>query len=154
VARVPVGFALYTAVLSLWHFPIFYEWMMRDHNVHIVMHLMLMGTALLMWWPVVGAEAAEHPLSPPGQMLYLFLLGTPMMAVAALITFADQPLYSWYALAPRFMGMSALDDQRLGGLIMWVPGGLFYWGAMSVVYFRWAARESRSDDPLLLGRAV
>ena len=153
-ARVPVGFALYTIVLCLWHFPTFYEWMMRDHGVHIVMHLTLMGTALLMWWPVVGAEAAENPLSPPGQMLYLFLLGTPMMAVAALITFADHPLYPWYALAPRFMGMPALDDQRLGGLIMWVTGGLYYWGAMSVVYFRWAARESRSDDPFLIRDAV
>ena len=37
---------------------------------------------------------------------------------------------------------------------MWVPGGLYYWGAMSVVYFRWAARESRSDDPFLIRDAV
>src|SRR3989442_653132 len=120
-----------------------------EHRLHIVMHLMVMATAVMMWWPVMGREAVERGLSPPGQMLYLFLLGTPMMAVAAMITFADHSLYEWYALAPRFMGMSAVDDQRLGGLIMWVPGGLFYWGAMSVIYFRWAAREARSEDPLI-----
>ena len=29
---------------------------------------------------------------------------------------------------------------------MWVPGGLFWWGVMSVVFLRWAGRETRADD--------
>ncbi len=147
---VPAGFVLYIIVFSIWHVPVLYNLMMREHGFHIVMHLMVMATAVLMWWPVAGGDAVERPLNPGGQMLYLFLLGIPMMAVAAPITFAARPLYDWYTFAPRLWGMSAVDDQRLGGLIMWVPGGLFYWGVMSVVYFRWAAREGRSDDPLVI----
>jgi putative membrane protein len=148
LAAVPVGAVLYTVVFSIWHVPVLYNLMMRDHDFHVLMHLMVMATAVLMWWPVIGRGAVGAALPPPAQMLYLFLLGTPMMAVAALVTFPNHPLYDWYALAPRFMGMSAVEDQRLGGLIMWVPGGLFFWGAMSVVYFRWAARESRPDEEL------
>ncbi|MGH2398607.1 MAG: cytochrome c oxidase assembly protein, partial [bacterium] len=151
LAGVPIGFALYVLVFSIWHVPALYNLMMRDHGFHIAMHLMVMATAVWMWWPVVGGESVRRPLTAPAQMLYLFLLGTPMMAVAALITFAGEPLYEWYALAPRLWGMSALEDQRLGGLIMWVPGGLFWWGIMSVVFFRWADRESRSEDPLIRG---
>jgi putative membrane protein len=151
IAGVPAGFILYTVVFSIWHVPALYNLMMRDHNFHIVMHLMVMGSAILMWWPVLGGEAVKKPLSSPAQMLYLFLLGTPMMAVAALITFADRPLYEWYALAPRFMGISVAEDQRLGGLLMWVPGGLFYWAIMSVVFFRWASRESQPDEQLAAG---
>jgi putative membrane protein len=138
-----MGFCLYSIVFSIWHVPVLYDLMMRQHSFHIVMHLMVMGTALLMWWPVAGGEAVERPLAPPATLLYLFLLGTPMMAVAAMITFAGQPLYAWYALAPRFLGFSPLEDQRLGGLIMWVPGGLFTWVIMSIVFFQWSARESR-----------
>ena len=145
LAAVPVGVVLYTVVFSIWHVPSLYNVMMRDHDFHVVMHLMVMATAVLMWWPVVGGDAVEKPLAPPAQMLYLFLLGTPMMLVAALIVFAGRPLYEWYAFAPRFMGFSALDDQILGALIMWIPGGLFWWGIMSVVFFRWAARETRAD---------
>ena len=148
---VPIGFVLYTVVFSIWHVPALYNLMMRDHGFHIVMHLMVMATACMLWWPVLGAEQSERPLSPPAQMLYLFLIGTPMMAVAAIVTFAQAPLYEWYALAPRVWGFPALDDQRLGGLIMWVPGGLFWWGVMSVVFLRGSARESRSDDPLIQG---
>jgi putative membrane protein len=151
LAGVPMGFVLYTVVFSIWHVPLLYNLMMRDHNFHVVMHLLVMGTAVLMWWPIAGGKAVEKPLNPALQMVYLFLLGTPMMGVAALITFAQNPLYEWYALAPRFMGMSAVEDQRLGGLLMWVPGTLFYWMVLTVVYFRWARQERREGDATWIG---
>jgi putative membrane protein len=153
LASVPVGFVLYTLVFSLWHVPQLYDLMMRVHAFHIVMHLSVMATATLMWWPVVGGEAVQRPLPAPAKMLYLFVLGIPMMAVAALITYAGQPIYSWYALAPRLWGMSAVEDQRLGGLIMRIPGGLYFWAVMSVVYFRWASGERRADVAMV-GRPV
>jgi putative membrane protein len=64
-----------------------------------------------------------------------------MIPVAAFITLADRALYEWYALAPRLWGLSAVDDQRIGGLIMWVPGVLVYWGFMTAIWFGWAMRE-------------
>ena len=70
--------------------------------------------------PAAGASGFR----PDSSMLYLFLVGIPMQIVAALITFADEVLYPWYAFAPRTWGLSPLDDQQLGGLIMWIPGNL------------------------------
>jgi putative membrane protein len=116
--------------------------MMRDHEVHIFTHLMFMVTATLMWWPVMS-PVPELPRLPPGLgMLYLFLVGIPMQLVAALITFADSALYPWYASAPRMWGLTPVDDQKLGGLLMWVPGNLYLFGAIGVLFFRWA-KESQ-----------
>jgi putative membrane protein len=148
LTRVPVGFALYTIVFSIWHVPPLYNLMMREHGFHIVMHLMVMATATMMWWPVAGGDAVRRPLGPGPQMLYLFFLGTPMMAVAAMVVFAPQPLYEWYRFAPPLWGQTPLEDQKLGGLIMWVPGGLFFWGVMSVIWFKWSSKEQRTVDPL------
>jgi putative membrane protein len=153
VAAVPVGFVLYTIVFSLWHSPALYDLMMRQHPIHIAMHLMVMATAVLMWWPLVGADAVERRMSPGAQILYMFVLSIPMLPVAAMITLAEKPLYIWYALAPRVVPLTALEDQRLGGLIMWVPGTLFWWGMMSVVFFRKLARDSRPDETLAPGAA-
>jgi cytochrome c oxidase assembly factor CtaG len=63
-----------------------------------------------------------------------------MSIVAVYITYADRVLYPLYAIAPRVLGISPLEDQRLGGLIMWIPGGLYFMGVMSVVFFRWSQR--------------
>ena len=141
-----VAFALYSLTFSAWHLQGAYDLMMRNHNVHIATHLMFMVTAVIMWWPILSPLEEYPRLSYGGQLIYLFLLGIPMMFVAALITLADVVLYPWYAAAPRVWGLSPLDDQKLGGLIMWVPGGLFYWVAMTVVFFLWVGRERRLDE--------
>ena len=46
-------------------------------------------------------------------------------------------LYPWYAIAPRIWGITPLEDQMIGGLIMWIPGGLFFFAIISVVFFKW-----------------
>jgi len=145
LSRPVVAFSLYSVCFSAWHLQGAYDLMMRNHNVHIFTHLQFMVTAVIMWWPILSPLREYPRLSYGGQLIYLFLLGIPMMFVAALITLADVVLYPWYAPAPRVLGFTPLDDQKLGGLMMWVPGGLFYWGVMTVVFFRWVAREKRLD---------
>jgi putative membrane protein len=150
VTTAPAGFLLYSLVFTLWHLPVFYNLMMAHHNVHIVMHLMVLVSATCMWWPVMGMLDGLPRPSPPNQILYLFLLGIPMMIAAAMITLADHVLYPWYTAAPSVWGLSHKDDQVLGGLIMWVPGGVAYWIAMTVVWFRWERRERVEDAPLAI----
>ncbi len=141
LTRPAVAAALFSASIAVWHLAFFYDLMMRSHEVHIATHLLFMVTATLMWWPVMG-PAPELPRLQTGiAMLYLFLVGIPMQIVAALITFADEVLYPWYVPAPRMWGLSPLDDQQLGGLLMWIPGNLWLFGAIGVLFFKWAKEE-------------
>jgi Fe-S-cluster containining protein len=75
-------------------------------------------------------------------MLYLFLVGIPMQIVAALITLSGTVLYPGYSVAPRTWGLSPLDDQQLGGLLMWVPGNLYMFLVIGVLFLMWS-RENR-----------
>jgi putative membrane protein len=135
---------LFSATLLVWHTVGAYDLMMRNHSVHVVTHLMFMVTAVLLWWPVMSPARSLPRLSPGMGMLYLFVVQLPMQLLGAIITFADRPLYPWYLAAPRTWGLSPLDDQKLGGLLMWIPGNLWIWGAMSVLFFRWASAERNS----------
>src|SRR3972149_5326499 len=86
---------------------------------------------------------------PGGRRLRLLAFGIPMTVVAAMITGAEGVLYPGYADAPRLFGLSPLEDQRLGGLIMWVPAGLIPLAAFSVVFFRGAAAGADAGPPPL-----
>ena len=141
LSRPTVAFLVYSLSFTGWHLQPAYDLMMRNHSVHIATHLQFMVTAVILWWPILSPLPEFPRMSHGGTMIYLFLVGIPMMFVAALITLADVVLYPWYSAAPRVWGLSPLDDQKLGGLIMWVPGGLFYWLAMSVVFFAWVRAE-------------
>jgi putative membrane protein len=143
-----VAFGLYNALFALWHVPSLYDLMMRNHDVHVGVHLLFLVAATLLWWPVAGPLPELNRLSPGAQILYLFLAGIPMMALASLIALADEVLYTWYEAAPRLWGLSPLEDQKLGGLIMWVPGSLVLWSAITVVFFRWSAARGREEGPV------
>ena len=140
VTRPVAAIAIFNVVLAAWHLPPLYNLALAEHAVHIAQHLMFRGASVLMWWPLMGSLPELPRLSYPGQMLYCFLMTLPMSVVAVYITMADRVLYPLYAIAPRVMGISPLEDQRYGGLIMWVPGGLFFYGVMTVVFVLWARR--------------
>lgn len=140
------AFAIFNLVLAAWHLPPLYNSAMYYHEVHIAQHLMFLVGAVIMWWPLLSPLPELPRLSYPGQMLYSFLMTLPMTVISIFIVYADHVLYPAYASAPRLWGLSPLEDQRLGGLIMWIPGGLFFYAITSLIFFKWAttARDDRA----------
>jgi putative membrane protein len=141
---------LYTVALVGWHLPAPYTLALEVHAWHIVQHLTLLATSVLAWWPIVARSQLAPRLSYAGQVLYLFAFGLPMSFVAAMVTAAETLLYPFYASAPRVFGLTAFADQRLGGLIMWVPAGMVPLIAFTIVFFRWAAAEADADEGVAL----
>ena len=142
--RAPITFVVFNLVIAAWHLPPLYNAAMANHNIHILEHLMFMFTAVLMWWPLLS-QLPEFPrLAYPGQMLYSFLMSIPMSIVAVYIAMSDHVLYPAYAAAPRVLPISPLEDQLLGALIMWIPGGIIFYIIMTVVFFKWNARGEDS----------
>jgi putative membrane protein len=141
-----IAFAIYNIVFCGWHVPMFYNWALESHNVHIIQHLMFIAVALLMWWPVVDPLPELSRMITPLRMVYLFAISIPMSVVSALITLSDGVLYPWYNDAERVFSLTALEDQQLGGLIMWVPGALIFWVAISILFYRWATDANKEEE--------
>jgi len=133
-------FAVFNIVVAAWHLPPLYNYALAHHGVHIMQHLTLLVASVLMWWPVLSPLPELPRLSYPGQMLYLFLLSIPMAIVAVYIAYSDGILYPAYARAARVWGITPMNDQLIGGLVMWIPGGLFFYSIISVVFYRWQQR--------------
>jgi len=138
-------FAIFNFTLSIWHIPALYNTALLHHNVHILQHVTFLVASVLMWWPFMSSLPELPRLSYPGQMLYCFLMTLPMSVVAIYIAMADTVLYPLYASSPRLWGISPKMDQLIGGLIMWIPGGLFFYGVMTVVFFRWQRQGDGRD---------
>jgi putative membrane protein len=137
-------FVIFNLVVAAWHLPPLYNTALAIHPVHIAQHLMFLVAAVLMWWPFLSPLPELPRLAYPGQMLYCFLMSIPMSIVAIYIAMADHVLYPAYASAPRIWGISPMTDQHIGGLVMWIPGALFFYVVMTVVFFKWAQRDA--DD--------
>jgi putative membrane protein len=146
-ARHPlVAFFGFNVIFALAHVPSFYELTLTNEPLHALEHLVFLGTAMLMWMPVVSpVPEISAPYPPMAQVLYLFLQTVPASLLGALLTATGSAYYSTYVLAPRIVALSPLEDQQLGGLLMWVGGGLFFLLATGVVFFAWASREEAAN---------
>ena len=146
-ARHPlVAFFTFNLVFALAHVPAFYELTLASPPLHALEHLVFVATAMLMWLPVISpAHDVVAPYPPLGQVLYLFLQTVPASLVGALLSATSAPFYPTYILAPRITGLSPIEDQQLGGLIMWVGSGVYFLLATGVVFFAWAAREEAAN---------
>ncbi len=140
-----VAFAFFNGDLWLWHLPALYDATLTHEPLHVLEHLTFVATALLFWMPVLSPAPALRQLSPGASILYLFVACQPMVALGALLTFSAAPLYHPYVVAPRIWGSTALGDQQLGGLIMWLPSNIPYLAALSVLFFRWVSEQDRRE---------
>jgi putative membrane protein len=111
----------------IWHLPALYSAALRQPFIHELEHACFFGSALLFWWALVGPELPRaHRLSTSAALLLLFTTWMASDLLGATLTLASTLLYPDYAATPKPWGLTALADQRLGGLIMWVGGGVFY----------------------------
>ncbi len=145
LTRAPVAYLIFNGMLVIWHVPRFYGETLIDLPTHILEHLLFIATAFLVWWPVLS-PIREMRLRPPLQVLYLILLTLPMKGLGAALTLQGDILYPAYALAPRVFGISPMEDQRIGGLLMWLPSGSVLWGAAAIVFYRWWRSEQAPEE--------
>jgi putative membrane protein len=149
LSRPLIALLLFNGFIAISHWPALVELALRSEVVHFGVHAILVGTALLMWMPVLSPMSEIPRLRYPTQMLYLFAQSIVPTVPASFLTFADSPLYPFYGLASPLIGADPVTDQRIGGLIMKLLGGLILWAFIAVLFFRWSKQEELAggDEP-------
>ena len=151
LTRPIVALILFNGLLLFTHWPEIVEASVRSEPTHFTLHVLLVGSAIVMWWPVMSPLVELPALAPPAQMMYLFAQSLAPTIPASFLTFGHTLLYPVYGTFPRIWGISALNDQLIAGLLMKLVGGFILWGFVATIFFRWYAREERDGwDALAL----
>lgn len=147
-----VTWVVFAGVMWASHFSPLFDAALESEVAHLSEHALFLGTALLFWWPVVGADPSPWRLPHPARIAYLFL-GMPQSSFLGLAIFsAPDVLYPHYASLVRAWGPTPLADQQLAGGIMWVGGDLAFLIAMILavaVWLRAEEAEGRRSDARL-----
>jgi putative membrane protein len=118
-----VPWLLYAITLWVWHMPFLYSAAVENEFIHFLEHLFFIIAAVLFWWTVVHYFARSISRRGIGVM-YLFLFAVQNSLLGALLTFSTVPWYPVYIDRAQELGISAIADQNLAGLIMWIPDGV------------------------------
>ncbi|MFT7476328.1 MAG: putative membrane protein [Verrucomicrobiales bacterium] len=144
LAKPIVAGIIFNALAALTHWNGIVQLSFDSGPFHYSIHLVMFTAALLMWLPVLG-PLPELRLSPPAQMIYLFLMSIIPTIPAGWLTFADNPVYPAYDTVERLWDIGVVADQQAAGFVMKIFGGFFLWGLIAARFFRWAADERAQD---------
>jgi cytochrome c oxidase assembly factor CtaG len=129
------------AAVWAWHLPSWHEAALRSEGVHLVQHLCFFWTAALFWWAVAHGRYGRAGYGVA--VVFVFATALHTSVLGALLTFATRVWYPLYAERARTWGVVPIDDQRLAGLIMWVPGGALFMVIGLALFAAWLGESER-----------
>lgn len=136
-----VAWAIHAAALWAWHAPALFQATLTSEWVHALQHLSFLLSALLFWWSLIHGR--QGLMGYGAATLYVFTTSIHSGLLGALLTFAPTVWYPSYEGLTSSWGLTPLEDQQLGGLIMWIPAGLVYIVAGLALFAGWL-RESEA----------
>jgi putative membrane protein len=131
--------------LWAWHVPVLYNAVLVSDAIHWLQHLSFLGTALLFWWPLL--RGVDRDRVPGVAVLCLFITSLHSGLLGVLLTLARHPWYPTQSAAAHDWGLTAMEDQQLGGLVMWVPAGTVYAVAALALAALWIANAAQVKGP-------
>ena len=130
-----VAWMVHAIALWVWHIPLLFEAVLHHESVHTAQHLSFLISALLFWWALI--HGPQGAMGYGAAVLYLFTTSIHSGVLGALITLAGSVWYPSYVGLTNSWGLTPLEDQQLGGLIMWIPAGLVYVIAGLALFAGW-----------------
>jgi cytochrome c oxidase assembly factor CtaG len=128
-----VSFLLYGVNIWFWHVPALYEAALLDAGMHLTMVCALLITSLLFWHAILATYRVPGTASATAAML-LFFTFLHTGALGIFLTLAPRIWYPLVALRSATWDILPLDDQRLAGLIMWIPmGGIYFVAGLAIL---------------------
>ncbi len=118
--------AAFAAAIWVWHAPGPYAETFRSDTIYWLMHATSLGAAIWLWSCLLEPRTGDIGVN----MAAAGLTAVQMGLLGAVLTFAAQPLYAPHALTTVAWGLSPLQDQQLGGVIMWTPACLAFLAAV------------------------
>lgn len=138
-----LAWGLHIGALWIWHLPAAYDAAVRSEGMHVLEHAAFLGTAVLFWWHLF--TPGHRRLRGPSALFYVVSAVPPGAALGAVLTFPEHPLYPAQAARAAASGIDPMLDQRIGGLVMWIPLDFVYLALAVVVFARWMQRMETAE---------
>lgn len=155
LAKPLVAWFLGVITIWVWHLPLLYNAALASENIHILEHTLFLVTGTIFWWPVLS-PLDDHRIAPLFIIPYLFAAAVANSTLGVILTYAKPGLYPAYlhpedeigalSLIRQGWGITPEIDQQLGGLLMWVPGGLAYFIGIIGALMRWYGQPEEVPD--------
>lgn len=137
---------LFNTIFSFYHIPFIFDLIMSNILYIKLSVTILLPTAFFMWWPIFSPIDKFNTLKPLHKVAYIFGMGMLLTPACALIIFSKDILYTTYLDVPRLFGISLLDDQQSGGIVMKIMQEFIYGAIIAVIFTQWIKYDRKNTE--------
>ena len=117
--------AAFTAALWVWHMPVPYDATFHSTAIYWAMHLTLFGSAIWLWRDLLNHKPSETLNAIAAGLFACVQMGL----LGAILCLSTHAWFGWYETTTAAWSLTQLEDQQLGGILMWVPSGVIFLAA-------------------------
>ena len=137
--------ALWLVLIYFWHIPTLYDAALRHPLLHALEHLSFFCAGTAVWWPLVQPVPMRRRLTGLAPFRYIFAAKIGLAALGIYLTWSTTVAYTYYLHVPRVWGISAIDDQRVGGALMLVEQSIVLLTALAILFVRMLAQSEEEE---------
>lgn len=140
--------SIFTFNLFLWHSPPLYQAVLHSESLHVLEHLLFIGTGVLLWMPLFGPLPKPEWFGKAAHVVYTAGIWLPGMALANALMWSDTVFYPDYSATALAHGIEPIADQGTAGAILMVECMMMVLALLGWVFLRWAAEDTERQDLL------
>jgi putative membrane protein len=137
--------ALWLGLMYLWHVPALYDAAVEHAPVHLLEHVSFFAAGIALWWPLIQPVPMRRRLTGLQPLAYIGAAKAGLAALGLYLAWSTNVLYPYYEQTPRIWGLSPIEDQNIGGVIMMVEQSLTLVIVMVVLFVGMLARSEEEQ---------
>lgn len=146
IVAMPIGsWLLFAVVTYAWQFTGLTEEAATNVFVRDVQQLSLLAVSLLFWWPALCADPVAWRMNHPLRVFYVAVEMTHKGLFGGMFLSLNTPVHETFAANMPTWGPSAMMDQRLAILVLWVGGSLVFLVVLAAIAVSWVRYEARQS---------
>ena len=139
------GLFAWLLLMYLWHLPALYDAALEHAGIHLLEHFSFFTAGVAVWWPLVQPVPMRRPLTGLWPIAYVGAAKFGLGVLGLYLTWSGTAIYSYYEHVPRIWGLSAVEDQNVGGALMMVEQSLTFVMVLVAVFVRLLARSEEEE---------
>jgi cytochrome c oxidase assembly factor CtaG len=143
----PITFIVaWLALVYVWHIPALYNLALENPLAHGLEHATFFTAGTLLWWPLIQPVPMRHRLEGTMGLAYIFGAKMSLGVLGLFLTWSTTVFYDYYLGVPRIWGMSAIEDQNVGGAIMMVEQALVLLAVFFLLFVRMLTQSEEAEQ--------
>ncbi|HEY2602933.1 MAG TPA: cytochrome c oxidase assembly protein [Thermoleophilaceae bacterium] len=144
-AHPATGIAVWLTMIYVWHIPAMYDAALNHDGIHALEHTCFFIGGIAVWWPLIQPVPMRRRLTGLGVFGYLIAAKISIGLLGIFLTWSHGVAYPYYEHVPRIWGLSAIEDQNLGGAIMMVEQSIVLVIAFVILFVRMLLQSEQDE---------